>query len=173
MDDITRKRPTIKIKDINSGELIDFSTRIDSARFVGAYDGRVVFEMTQPQATVFAIEGGEYIFVFNDEERPIRSRSPSRVVLAPISRYLIEVVSRSGEERTPFYTYYEAARFVGLFIGHIQEEEKRERKGIAAMVFLVGGGEYTIEFGGRGRKVGMVCKYRTKFKYTSEIRIKG
>ena len=172
MSDITRKRPTIKIKDVNSGELIHFSTRIDSARFVGTYDGRVVYEMKQPQATVFAIEGGEYVFVINDEERPIRSRSPSRVVLAPISRYLIEAVSRSGE-RTPFHTYYEAARFVGLFIGHIQEEEKREGKGIEAMVFLVGGEEYTIEFGGRERKVGKICKYRTKFEYTSEIRVEG
>ena len=149
---VTRKRPTIKMKNIDSGELIHFSTRIESARFVGTYDGRVVYEMKQPQATVFSIDGEEYVFVFNDEERSIKSRSPSKVVHPPLPRNLIEAVSKLGE-RTPLSSYSEAGRFVGLSLGHIQEEEKREGKGMAARVFIVGGEGYTIEFGGRKRRI--------------------
>ena len=160
---VTSRRTTIKIKNINSGELINFSTRIESARFVGRYYGRVVCEMKQLQATVFSIDGEEYVFVFNDEERPIKSRSPSCIVCAPISWQLIEAVSKS-EERTPLYSYLSAGRFFGLLIGHIREEEKREGKGMLARIFIVDGEEYVIEFGGRRRErngcKGVYCCWR-------------
>ena len=160
---IASKGTNIKIRNINSPELINFSTRIESARFVGTSDSRVVYEMKNPQATVFCIDGEEYIFVYNDEERPIKSAYTSCMVHPPLSWGLIEAVSKFGE-RTPLYSYLSAGRFFGLLIGDIQEEEKREGKGMLARVFIVDGEEYTIEFGGRkrernGRK-GVHCRWR-------------
>ena len=150
-DNIASRGTRIGVKNINSGELINFSTRIETARFVGASDSRVKYEMKNPQATVFCIDGEEYIFVYNDKGRPIKSEYESCMVRPPLSWGVIEAVSKIGE-RTPLYSYLTAARFFGLLIGDIEEEEKREGKGALARVFVVDGEEYTMEFGERERK---------------------
>ena len=151
MNKVVNRETRIRVKNINSGESINFSTRIDSARFVGTYDGRVRYERGNPQARVFCIDGEEYVFVYDDEERPIKSEYKSCMEHPPLTQGMIEAVSKTGE-RTPLYSYVSAARFFGLLIGDIQEEEKREDKGALARVFVVDGEEYTIEFGERERK---------------------
>ena len=163
MDKVANRETRIRVKNINSGESINFGTRIESARFVGASDGRVRYEMGNPQATVFCIDGEEYVFVYNDEERPIKSAYKSCMVHPPLSWGMIEAVSKIGE-RTPLYSYLTAGRFFGLLIGDIQEEENREGKGALARVFIVDGEEYTMEFGERERKKngrkGIHCRWR-------------
>ena len=147
MNKVANRETRIRVKNINSDESIEFGTRIESARFVGTSDGRVKYEMKNPQATVFCIDGEEYIFVYNDEERPIKSEYKSCMVHPPLSWEIIEAVSKIGE-RTPLYSYLTAARFFGLLIGDVQEEERRA----LARVFIVDGEEYTMEFGERERK---------------------
>ena len=162
-DNVASRDTRIGIKNINSGELINFSTRIESARFVGISDGRVKYEMKNLQATVFCIDGEEYVFVYDDKERPIKSEYKSCMVHPPLTWEMIEAVSKIGE-RTPLYLYLTAGRFFGLLIGDVQEEESRGRKGALARVFIVDGEEYTMEFGERERKKngckGIHCRWR-------------
>ena len=161
MNKVANRETRIRVKNINSGESINFSTRIESARFVGTSDGMVRYEMGNTQATVFCIDGEEYVFVYNDEERPIMSEYKRH---PPLTQGMIEAVSKTGE-RIPLYSYLVAGRFFGLLIGDVQEEEKREEKGALARVFIVDGEEYAMEFGERererknGRK-GIHCRWR-------------
>ena len=148
MNKVANRGTRIRVKNINSGKSIIFGTRIESARFVGTSDCWVRYEMGNPQARVFCIDGEEYVFVYNDEERLImleHKRHP------PLTQGMIEAVSKTGE-RTPLYSYLTAARFFGLLIGDVLEEEKREGKGALARVFVVGREDFTMEFGERERK---------------------
>ena len=163
MNKVANRETRIRVKNINSGESINFDTRIESARFVGASDGMVRYEIGNSQARVFCIDGEEYVFVYDDEERQIKTEYKSCMVHPPLTQWLIEAVSKTGE-RTPLYSYLTAARFFGLLIGDVQEKEKREEKGALARVFIVDGEEYTMEFGERERKKngrkGIHCRWR-------------
>ena len=121
---------------------------INSARFVGTYGGVMRSEIGNQQARVFCIDGEEYVFVYDDDERPIKQEYKRH---PPLVKGLIEVVSSEGE-RTLLYSYLSAARHLGLLIGHIIEEERREDKGEFAKGYVIGKKVYTIEFGGRKRE---------------------
>ena len=142
------KDTRIRVKNITSGESIIFYAMVNVGRFVGASGSCVRYGMGDSRARVFCIDGNEYVFVYDDVERPIMQeykRSP------PLTQGLIEAVSMDGE-RTPLYSYLSAAKFLGLLIGHVLDEEEREEKGELARVFRVGGKRYTMEFGERKRQ---------------------
>ena len=109
---------------------------------------------------MFCIDGEEYVFVYDDEERPITQEYKRH---PPLVKGIIEVVSSTGE-RTPLYSYLSAARHLGLLIGHVLEEEKREGKRELAKGYVIGKKVYTIEFGGRKRKKsqgkGICCRWK-------------
>ena len=148
MKKVVNRKTRISIKNIHTGETIEFGRRIDAARFVGTYDGMVVYEARNERARVFCIDGKEYVFVYDNVERQIIQEHKEHL---PLAGGMIEAVSKTGG-RTPLYSYLAAARFFGLLIGDIQEEEKREGKGELARVFLVDEEEFTMEFGERERK---------------------
>ena len=160
MKKVVDRETRIKVKNINTGVSFEFSACVDAARFVGEGGGYVRPAIGDERARVFCIDGEEYVFVYDDDERPImqeHKRHPSLV------RGLIEVVSSRGE-RTLLYSYVSAARHLGLLIGHIIEEERREGKRELAKGYVIGKEVYTIEFGGRRRKMrqgkGVCCNWK-------------
>ena len=61
MNKVVNRETRIRIKNINSGESINFSTRIDSARFFGLLIGDIQEEEKGALARVFVAIGKEYM----------------------------------------------------------------------------------------------------------------
>ena len=160
MNKVVNRETRIRVKNIHTGVSLEFCTRIEAARFVGESDNWARYEVKNLQARVHCIDGEEYVFVYDDEERPIMQEYKRDL---PLIWRLIEAVSSTGE-RTQFRSYLAAARFFGLLIGHVMEEEKREGRGELARTFVVGKKIYTIEFGGQERKndsrKGICCRWK-------------
>ena len=137
----------IRVKNIYTGVSFEFSKLVNSARFLGATGNNVRYGIMDEVARVYCIDGEEYVFVYDDKERPMEgsSRGPS------LSNGLVEVVSSTGE-RTPFFSYLSVAKHLGLLVGHVLEEEKRARKRELAKGYVIGKKVYTIEFDGERRK---------------------
>ena len=64
--------------------------------------------------------GEEYIFEYDGKQRPLENGSRWSSLDG-----LAEVVSIAGE-RIPFPSYLSIAKHLGLLVGHIYEERKRE-----------------------------------------------
>ena len=100
----------------------------------------------------------EYVFEYDGEERPMERSSSQRELNGSI-----EVVSGVGE-RTTHYSYLSVARYLGLLIGHVKEEEKRAREGEPSRRYALGKKRYTIEFEGKSRQKdngrGIVCRWK-------------
>ena len=144
---VANSRTRIKVKNIHTDVSFEFTAMINSARFVGVTNNAMRYAISDEQARVYCVDGEEYVFVYDDEERPIErgiSRGP------PLVRGLIEVVSSTGR-RTMHYSYLSAAKNLGLLIGHVIEEENRARRGELAKGYVVGKEVYTIEFDGKRR----------------------
>ena len=152
----TRKR----VKNINTGVSFEFCTHVEAARFVGTTDGYMRYAIRDEQARVFCIDGEEYVFVYDGEERPIMQEYER---LPTLANGLIEAVSSTGE-RTQLHSYLSAARFFGLLIGHVLEEERRGERRELAKGYVIGKKVYTMEFGGRKRNKsqgkGICCHWK-------------
>ena len=150
----------IKVKNIHTGISFEFSTHVEAARFVGTTDGYMRYAIRDKQARVFCIDGEEYVFVYDEEERPIMQEYKRPPTLA---NGIIEAVSSTGE-RTPFYSYLSVAKHLGLLVGHILEEEERARRRELAKGYVIGKKVYTIEFGGKRRNKsqgkGICCHWK-------------
>ena len=160
MDKVADSRTRIKVKNIHTGVSFEFSTLINSARFVGTTDNVMRYEVRNKEARVFCIDGEEYVFVYDEEERPIMQEYKRH---PPLAKGLIEVVSSTGE-RTPLYSYLSAARHLGLLIRHVMEEERRGEKRELASRYVIGKKVYTIEFGGERRKMSQSKGIRCHWK---------
>ena len=137
----------IRVKNTYTGVSFEFSKMVNAARFVGTTGANVRCGIMYEVARVYRIDGEEYVFVYDDKERPMEESSSD----LSFDNGLVEVVSSTGE-RTPFYSYLSVAKHLGLLVGHILEEEKRARKREYAKRYIIGKKEYTIEFDGERRK---------------------
>ena len=85
------------------------------------------------------------------------SRGPS------LTNGLVEVVSSTGE-RTPFSSYLSVAKHLGLLVGHVLEEKKREGRREYGKRYVIGKKMYTIEFDGKRRKMSQSQGIRCHWK---------
>ena len=151
----------IRVKNTRTGVSFEFTTMLNSARFLGATPANMRYGINDEIARVYCIGGEEYVFVYDGVERHveegIRRHPPS------FRRGLIEVVSSTGRRR-PFYSYLSVARQLGLLVGHILEEEKRWKNNQFAKRYVTGKEVYTIEFDGErrdeNRSSGIRCHWK-------------
>ena len=105
------------------------------------------YGINDEKARVYLIDGEEYVFVYDDEERPMEGYSTG----LPLANGLIEVVSSTGR-RTPHNSYLSVAKHLGLLVRHVMEEEKRWKNNQFAKRYVTGKVVYTIEFDGEGSR---------------------
>ena len=137
----------IRVKNVHTNVSIEFEKMIDAARFVGTTGNNMRCGIAYEEAKVYIVGGEEYVFVYDDKERPTQGFSTGR----SLTNSLVEVVSSKGE-RYPFSTYLSVAKCLGLLIGHVMEEEKRAGNGELAKMYILGKEAYTIEFGRKERQ---------------------
>ena len=148
----------IRVKNTRTGVSFEFSVMLNSARFLGATANNMRYGILDAVARVYHVGEEEYVFVYDGNERPMEGHSG-----CPSLNGSVEVVSCMGG-RTPFSSYLSVAKYLGLLVGHIQEEEKRARNGELAKRYIVGKEVYTIEFKGerrdKDRSNGIHCKWK-------------
>ena len=146
----------IRVKNIRTGVLIEFDKMINAARFVGTTGANMRCGFGYETARVYRVgeDGEEYIFEYDGKERPLEDGSCCSSLDG-------SVVAVSGKgERIPFPSYLSIAKHLGLLVGHIYEERKRE----LAKKYVLGKETFTIEFKGERRRKdngrGIVCRWR-------------
>ena len=152
------KSNRIRVKNIRTGVLFEFSKMVNSARFLGATRANMSYGINDEVARVYRVGEEEYIFEYDGVDRSIGSYGYERTYGG-----LIEVVSSTGRRRQ-FDSYLSVARQLGLLVGHVIEEEKRWRNNQFAKRYVTGKENYTIEFEGeerdKDRGSGIVCHWK-------------
>ena len=148
----------IRVKNIRTGVLFEFTAMVNAARFLGATRANMNYGIVDEVAKVYRVGEKEYVFEYDGVERPMVRSSSQRM-----SNGLIEVVSSTGRRRR-FDSYLSVARQLGLLVGHVIEEEKRWKNNQFAKRYVTGKEVYTIEFKGeerdKDRSNGIVCHWK-------------
>ena len=144
----------IRVKNIRTGVLIEFDKMINAARFVGTTGANMRCGFGYVTARVYRVGEEEYVFEYDGEERPLEDGSRCSSLDG-------SVVAVSGKgERISFPSYLSIAKHLGLLVGHIYEERKRE----LAKKYVLGKETFTIEFKGKRRRKdhgrGIVCHWK-------------
>ena len=144
----------VRVKNICSGVLIEFEKMINAARFVGTTGANMRCGLGYETARVYRVGEEEYVFEYDGKERPLEDGSRCSSLDGT-------VVAVSGEgERIPFPSYLSIAKHLGLLIGHIYEEKKRE----LAKKYVLGKEMFTLEFKGKRRRKdhgrGIYCRWK-------------
>ena len=144
----------IRVKNIRTGVLIEFDKMINAARFVGTTGANMRCGFGYEKARVYRVGEEEYVFEYDGKERPLEDGSRCSSLDG-------SVVAVSGKgERIPFPSYLSIAKHLGLLVGHIYEERKRE----LAKKYVLGKETFTIEFKGERRRKdhgrGIVCHWK-------------
>ena len=137
----------IRVKNIRTGLLFEFSTMVNSARFLGATRANMSYGIRDEVARIYRVGEEEFVFEYNGEERPTVGYST-----CPLLNGFAEVVSSTGKRRR-FDSYLSVASQLGLLVGHIIEEEKRWKNNQFAKRYICGKYGYTIEFNGEERDI--------------------
>ena len=151
---LANRRSRIRVKNIRTGVSIEFLAMVNATRFLGATRKNVTFGILDKIARVYRVGEEEYVFEYDGKERPLEcgSRWPSL-------NGLVVAVSSTGE-KIPFTSYLLIAKYLGLLVGHIMEEENRE----LAKRYILGKETFTIEFNGEERQKdcgrGIVCHWK-------------
>ena len=152
------KSNRVRVKNIRTGVLFEFSAMINAARFVGTTGANMRCGFGYETARVYRVGEEEYVFEYDGKERPLEDGSRWSSLNG-----LVEVVSSTGRRRQ-FDSYLLVARQLGLLVGHVIEEEKRWKNNQFAKRYVLGREEQTIEFGKKERKKdcgrGIVCEWR-------------
>ena len=143
-----------RVKNICSGVLIEFDKMINAARLVGTTGANMRCGFGYETARVYRVGEEEYVFEYDGKERPLEDGSRCSSLDG-------SAVAVSGEgERIPFPSYLSIAKHLGLLIGHIYEERKRE----LAKKYVLGKETFTIEFEGKRRQKdggrGIHCRWK-------------
>ena len=144
----------IRVKNIRTGVLIEFDKMINAARFVGTTGDNMRCGFGYETARVYRVGEEEYVFEYDGKERPLEDGG-CRSSLDGL------VVAVSGEGvRISFPSCFSLAKRLGLLVGHVQEEKKRE----LAKKYVLGKETFTIEFKGERRRKdhgrGIVCHWK-------------
>ena len=144
----------IRVKNIRTGVLIEFDKMINAARFMGTTGGHMRWGLDYEKARVFREGEEDYVFEYDGVERLIES-----YIIQKEEGGSVMAVSGKGE-RMPFPSYLTVARHLGLLVGHIYEERKRE----LARKYILGKETFTLEFGGKKRQKdrgrGIHCRWK-------------
>ena len=149
----------VRMKNIETGVLFEFTTMVNSARFLGVKEHYMRFGINDEEARVFRVGEEKFVFEYDGVERP----NGCGVVGREFGGFLIEIVSSTGRRRR-FESYLSAAKQLGLLSGHIMEEEDRWKNNRFAKKYVTGKEVYTIEFNGEGRDIddsnGIHCHWK-------------
>ena len=131
---------------------------VNAARFVGTSVANMRCGIAYRTARVYRVGEEEYVYEYDGVERPMEESSFEQSLNG-----LVVAIDRRNGERIPFPSFLSVAKYLGLLVGHILEEEKREREGERARRFLTIG-TYTLEFNGKERAInggsGIVCHWK-------------
>ena len=136
----------IRVKNIRTGILFEFSAMANSARFLGATRANMSYGIKDEVARVYHVGEEEYVFEYDGVERPMECSSSQRMMNG-----FAEVVSSTGRRSRRFDSYLSVAIHLGLLVGHVIEEEKRWKNNQFAKRYVTGKENYTIEFNGEER----------------------
>ena len=144
----------IRVKNIQTGVLIEFAKMINAARFVGTTANNMRWRLGDETMGVYCVDGKEYVFEFDGVEKPLEGGSYYYEVDGSV------MVVSGKRERMPFPSFILAAKYLGLLLGHVKEERKRE----LARKFVLGKETFTLEFGGKRRQKdkgrGIHCRWK-------------
>ena len=144
----------IRVKNIRTGVLIEFGKMINAARFVGTTGANMRCGLGYAEAIVYRVGEEEYDFEYDGVERPLMDGSRCFLMDGPI------VVVSEGGEWISFPSCLSLTKYLGLLVGHVLEEEKRQ----LAKKYVIGKETYTLEFGGKEREIdggrGIHCRWK-------------
>ena len=144
----------IRVKNIHTGVLIEFDKMINAARFVGTTGANMRCGIAYETARVYRAGDEEYVFEYDGKERLLEDGSRWSSLNG-----LVVAVPSTGE-KIPFTSYLSIAKYLGLLVGHVIEEEKRAM----AKYYVLGKETFTIEFGGEERQKdcgrGICCHWK-------------
>ena len=143
---VANRDTRIRVKNVRTGVSFEFLAMIDAARFVGTTGGNMRCGIAYVKAKMYCVGGEEYVFVYDDKERPTQGSSSEPSLTSSVG-----IVSSTGE-RTLLFSYISVAKYLGLLIGYVIEEEKRARNGELAKRYILGREAYTMEFGEEERQ---------------------
>ena len=147
----------IRVKNIRTGVLIEFDKMINAARFMGTTGGHMRWGLDYEKARVFREGEEDYVFEYDGVERPIES-----YIIQKEEGGTVKVVSGKGE-RIYFPSFISVAKHLGLLVGHIYEERKRE----LAHKYVLGKETFILEFGGKKRQKdrgrGIHCRWKGRY----------
>ena len=132
----------IRVKNIRTGVLIEFSKLINAARFVGTTTVIMRRGFGSETARVYRVGEEEYVFEYGGVERPLEEGSGCRFSLDGV------VVAVTGEGLISFPSCLSLAKHFGLLVGHILEEKRRK----LARKYVLGKETFYIEFDGKKRQ---------------------
>ena len=148
------KSNCIRVKDINNGDLIEFSKMVEAARFLGTYVSYMRKGIGYDLAMVYRVGGKEFVFEYDGKERPLLDGCKLHEEGTKISAVPVKGT------RKEYTSYFALARHLGLLVGEVIEDSKRAR----ARIFVMNGEEFTLEFGGERREITpswkIVCRWR-------------
>ena len=134
----------VRVKNVYTGVLFEFTTMLNSARFMGATYSNMRYGIIDKEARVFSVGQDKFVFEYDGVERRNAYNVVGRVLYG-----FVEVVWSSGL-RERFDSYLSVAIHLGLLIGHIMEEEDRCEE--LARRYVIGKKCCTLEFNGERRE---------------------
>ena len=148
----------IRVKNIKTGVLFEFTQMVNAARFLGATYKNMTFGIIDKEACTYIVGEDKFVFEYDGVERSISGCALKRVFGGGFAMKkevfengFVEVVWGSGD-RERFDSYLSVAIHLGLLIGHIIEEEDRWRKEELAKTYTIGKECCTLEFNGERRQ---------------------
>ena len=146
------KSTRMRVKDINSGDLIEFPKMVEVARFLGTHVSFMRNGIRYGSAMVYKVGGNEYVIEYDGNERPLKvgywyHEEGKRIMVSNMNGWNME-----------FSSYFEVARCFGLLVGDVIEDSKREK----ARIHVLDGKEFFFEYNGKKREVvtgwKVICK---------------
>ena len=136
----------VRVKNVHTGVLFEFSIISNSARFMGAKHNNMRYGILDEEARVFCVGQDKFVFEYDGVERPCGCDVGEKFLDG-----FVEVVWGSGNTER-FDSYLSVAIHLGLLIGHIIEEEDRWRDKKLAKTYTIGKECCTLEFNGERRQ---------------------
>ena len=138
----------VRVKNVYTGVLFEFSIISNSARFLGATHNNMRYGIIDEVARVYSVGKDKFVFEYDGMER-----RNGCVIEEKVLDGFVEVVWGSGL-RERFDSYLSVAIHLGLLIWHVMEEESRWRdKKKLAKRYAIGKECCTLEFNGERRQM--------------------
>ena len=137
------KSTRMRVKDIDNGDLIEFSKMVEVARFLGTHVTFMRIGIRYGSAMVYVVGKKKYVIEYNEKERSLKIGHWHHEEGKKITAF-----HKNGWSRE-FSSYFEVARYFGLLVGEVIEDSKR----IKARIHVMNLEEFTLEFDGVKREI--------------------